>query len=275
MNQNNMQIKNSETISNDRLKDNLNAYEQIFNIENRLRYFIYTTLAKEKLNWWKSIGNKNIKDRVLDSIKQTCAEKLKKERQMSGKDFQLMHEIYYTTLDDLWKIINEKWSNFSNYFGDNGRNDLGNRFRIIVSIRNQVMHSNLIKTSNNDDLNAFNSFLDLKISTNNSNQCLVTVNEKYIKNELTEELNSHLKKYDHFDGIELKTNVFDSIKTEWWYRDYLEIDNKQCDQYYNHIDHANKIIDNRYRGFKVEVTKLFRNHNLQQLGIQILSQINE
>tara|TARA_B100000519_G_C14238300_1_gene435914 strand:+ start:597 stop:1454 length:858 start_codon:yes stop_codon:yes gene_type:complete len=258
----------------DDLKYNSSGYQQIFILENKLRYFIYTTLSKDKVNWWKSIGDPGVRDRALNNIKNECSEKRKKQRAKSGKNFQLMHEIYYTTLDDLWKIINGKWDSFSIFFGINGRKDLENRFKRTVSIRNQVMHSNLISSTDFEDLKAFNNFLDDR-TPNPDMKFLKTFNENQIMSDFKDELQSHLAIFDSFEGEKLRTGIFHSFKDEWWYIDYLEIDHEKCNQYYNKIDHANKIIDKRYRNMYAEVSTLFNANDLNIKCSQILSQINE
>jgi len=253
----------------DSVNHNKECYEIIFKIENVLRFFIFKEMSKENTRWWKTLSDARLKEKVHD--------RLQKERQRSGADYILMHEIYFTDMEDLYKIMSDNWAVFKNHFGTN-KQDFNSDFDRIIFIRNRVMHSRPIVDAHKEFLGHFlenNLKKKTGIDKESKIEFLSAYNEKDIKDKFLNELKSHKTSIENGNINTFNTETYDSINSEWWYNDYIDIDTDICYKYYNDLNHVNKIISNNERGAFFKIQRMIKSKEILNRSNQIIERLSE
>ena len=271
------QIKGQNIDFKNALTKNLEGYDLIFKIENILRFFILNKMHELKNSrWWKSLSNPRVKDTVEAVIKIECKKKLLKEKESDGNNFVLMHEIYYTNTEDLFLIMRENWDTFGEYFGKNNQIEFDSDLKKIIRIRNKVMHSKPILKREIHDLDYFCNNLMKKIDITDKDHGIFY--NSYLQGEIisdfSSELLNHIQIVDKNLNQVFLTDIYESINSEWWYKDYLDIDTDNCDKYYNDIDHINKLIKKQERGSKYDIQNMIKSKNILERCQDILSSID-
>ena len=164
---------------------NLNAYREIFYIENYLRGIIITTLNKECENWWNILKE----DSNMVDITEYCEKTMNTAGQTEINYF--LPELYYANLYHLIKIITYSpfWKYFSVYFGSQSIK-FKNRFKEVISIRNNVMHSRPIMNYENDLMKTRKDFIT-KSFKEIQDYFVGTINPKEALNNLIDEVKQH------------------------------------------------------------------------------------
>lgn len=119
---------------------NFKAYQILFRLEPRLRYFIFSVFRskysqKHGEKWWEAI----IPSYVINQAKEA------RERQQNPflTETEKFHPLCYTTFAHLRVIIKEKWEDFKNIL-PNKNTILGDLWRLEY-FRNEVAHNRPIK----------------------------------------------------------------------------------------------------------------------------------
>jgi len=121
-----------------------NVYPIIYVFENSVRNFILKVMEKAHgPKWWdKAVVATAIKKKVLD--------RKKKEHENRWHDKRGAHQIYYTDIDDLGRIISNNWNDFENHFPS--QSWILSRIEIIEQSRNVVSHHNPLSKDDIDSV---------------------------------------------------------------------------------------------------------------------------
>ena len=115
---------------------NVQAYKLLFRIENGLRSFIEQTLGAEfGPKWWKQ--------QIPGDIREQCEDHQKEEREKRWLDYQTVHPICYSYLDDLKKTIvrGDNWDKvFAQYFGQ-VKIIVESKLTELEPLRNKIAHN--------------------------------------------------------------------------------------------------------------------------------------
>lgn len=260
---------------------NNKAYLELFHIENKLRIFILNVLSKKE-NWWDDFKNDHLAKHA-DARKKgelsydfqfihDLERKIKAEKNHSVKSTLLMHDIYYTTMMDLYKIIKKYWSEeFSTYFGKNNKELFFHMLQNVSYIRNKVMHSKPIICQESRDIINMNKYLidilkDIDIDFEKFIFCEPVSD---ILKRFFDEINIHNNIYEN-DKYENSINcsVFYKSKNEWWWKSrYFDEWREDLDCYYIKVEELNKKIEQylntHIKRYDVMIIK-------QEFGIEVL-----
>ena len=286
-----MEISNELDFDNC-LNINLSGYKLIFEIENRLRFFVMETLKNENKNWWENFKDNNFAKQV-EMVKRSDGgnipysiyeidKKIVLEKKHRGINFMLMHDIYYTNLMDLELIIKEYWvSDFETVFGGENIKEFSTRLKFVSRLRNNVMHSKPITNNDLMVLKHFRDFLSNKLNATGKDyyEFINCFSIDGILQNFINELNEHHERFDNWlSHGEFIINVYNFSIDQWWWGSRLLNDyTNLLNEYYKIINEVNETITNYKDGltteFKVNssINKLQASGKCNQL-IDILSQ---
>ena len=244
-------------------KRNMKGYRYIFEIENKLRFFILETIGKSDNNWWETFKKKKIYEQV-EMVKKSdegyseysiyqIDKKINNEKEQTGAGFMLMHDIYYTNLMDLHLIINERWNEtFKDIIGGESEKEFYTRLEFIHRIRNKVMHSKPITKDELRELKNFKDYFNNMLNKvdKDFDQFLKCFSMDGVLSKFKKELIEHQRTFKNRGIVEqLLTNVYDSSVTEWWWDSKLFLNySVELTEYYHDVKKVNEAISNFKNG---------------------------
>lgn len=121
------------------------AYVLLFYLENQLRIFI-----KEKMeevygdDWWK---------KVPVHIRKECKKRKEREKGSLWHEVKESHLLWYTTFDELQRIIQTNWEVFKEYFKD--QHAIIGRLNELEIPRNTIAHNRVLEDTELERLRIF------------------------------------------------------------------------------------------------------------------------
>ena len=121
------------------------AYVILFYLENQLRVFIKERMQKTYGdNWW---------EKVPLNIRKECEKRKKREKQSPWHEVKESHLLWYTTFDELQRIIQTNWKTFEEYFKD--QHAIVGRLNELEIPRNTIAHNRILEDTELERLRIF------------------------------------------------------------------------------------------------------------------------
>jgi len=246
----------------DLIKYNLEAYKYLFNIENHIRILILHQFKNDS-DWWgdfkkRDVGEtiKQIQNLEREKIDVIVNKKVNKFYKYEKNNFKFRHEIFYTHLEHLKKILFYYWEpHFKNIFNKD-KNVLDKDFEILKNTRNYVMHNIQIQEdellglkSISTEIRKLISYEDIEIK-----KIFACYSYKEILNNFKNEFEKHKIIYEEDNYYnKISIDYFNHCTTQtWWTQDILKnINNKNTEKYYHNINEVNLMIKN-----EIDVVKI-------------------
>lgn len=115
---------------------NVTAYELMYELENKLRWLIYSRLSdkfseEHGKKWWDAVVSKNIREKTA----------LRSKQYQDNPYIQvtIQHDIFYCDFFDLLEIINKEWSTFGDVLKP--KRTFEGKFEMMQFIRNCIAHN--------------------------------------------------------------------------------------------------------------------------------------
>jgi hypothetical protein len=122
------------------------AYTILHLLENQLRNFIMEKLEEKYAgDWWEKAVSQKIRD--------SCADRKKKELDSPWHDVEKNHMIFYTTFEELHGIIQKNWNVFQPFFKD--QNAAIGRLTELEIPRNTIAHNRVLQETELERLRLF------------------------------------------------------------------------------------------------------------------------
>ena len=254
----------------------IKCYKILFDLENQLRSVILSELSSRNNNWWSEIKTKpfvkDIDEKIgyYSNLKKDITSELKKDKEFLGSDQFLMHEIYYTSMQDLYTIIEFFWQeHFKKIFkGRKSTEFFFHSFNYVRYIRNKVMHSKPITEQEFDTVKSF--FENIKKDIDASRLKIVKFDRCVylgdILNKFENEIGSHDEKFQINNySSRFHNNVYNLLNSEWWWKSDQFTLGKRLSKYYAIISQMNKkIVDPRLDSIGVMKFAIKDNYNIKE-----------
>ena len=229
-------------------KLNTRGYKFLFNIENKLRIHIIRKLNIEDPHWWNKFKQRDF-NKLAENLKKddmgfisiaNIPEKKADEQKVETKKFIIMHELFYTNLNDLYAIIKNYWESFKDDFKTSDDKELFHRLKITRRIRNKIAHSKPVSEYELNELKTFSNFIDLYIKDYNEIDDCITIEDIY--KSIFEEISSHEDKLTNLKKI-LNDDYYKTLIDETYWANDIFIYKNIIDEYYTLVNELNKIIN--------------------------------
>lgn len=262
---------------------NTEGYGLLFNIENKLRIHILNTLNNNVENWWSDFKqrdfykiSKSLKDDDMGWISLgKIQDKIGDEIKVDRKNNIIMHEIFYTNINDLYAIIKHYWEYFKNDFSSKDPQEILYRLKTVRRIRNKVMHSKPISDIELEELKTASAFIDANI--NSYKEFPESILLKTVLDGLQNELSEHVKIFDQGPPTNnIKCKWYEENQNEWWWESIVFSDIKESiNHYYDLIEELNNLIDtiNRVGRNRHRIMHFVVENNLKERSTEVYNTI--